>query len=74
MAGMQVGMGLSGIMMNVISGLIILVDDQGENSSTFKDALIFYIIAAVLLLLISMLYFVEVNNSFARHWTALLEE
>jgi hypothetical protein len=40
----------------------------------FQSTLVFYIITALLLFMISMLYFVERKNTFAKFYYTMLEE
>ena len=74
MAAINLGMGWSGILMNIISGVIIFLYNQfGNSENQFMKTFIFYIFASIFLFLASFLYFIEKNNKFAKYYYEKIE-
>ena len=71
MAAVSLGIGLSGILMNILEGVFTFISTQSsdEGSSTdFKYTLYFYIITALSLFGSGMMFFVERNNKYAMYY------
>lgn len=69
LASLCIGLGLSGVMMNLFEGVLIYIRiyiQKSSDSSSFESTLIFWIVAAVLQLITASLFFVERNNKFAK--------
>ena len=69
MAAIQLGTGGSGVLQNVIDGIITAIYSEGTSKDkVFKSAITFYIISGMILILASSLYFIEKNNRFSRFY------
>ena len=74
MAAVALGTGYSGILMNIINGIIIFIYRNSKSDSTFQATLVFYMITAAFLVLASTMYFVEKRNPYARHYYDILKQ
>ena len=64
MAICSTGFGVSGILQNVIRGMILLSFDEHAGASK-QGTLIYYFISAAILAFAAALYFIERNNEYA---------
>lgn len=70
MGAIAIGMGVAGILMNIINIVIIFIGQHNKDASdsdvtTFMSTLIYYLINAVLNLMAASLYYIEKNNLLA---------
>ena len=80
MAAITFGMGLSGVLMNVIELIMTYINqkhskkDKTQNNDDYTMTLYFYIITSFTLFVSSMMYFVERNNRYAQFYYRKQEE
>jgi Na+/melibiose symporter-like transporter len=74
MGALSIGKGISGLLMNFTQIVIMLVNSKDGQPDMFMSTFVFYIITAVMLFFISMLYFVERNNTFSQYYYTKLEK
>lgn len=75
MAAVSIGKGYAGILMNIIQIIIILIwgDVTNNHNDLFYLTLGYQAISAFLMLIVSLLYFVERKNEFSNYFVRRLE-
>lgn len=65
MAALSIGKGISGIMMNILRIILMLIDVDESSKTGFNSVIVYYIITASLLFFVSSLFFVERKNKYS---------
>jgi hypothetical protein len=71
MAAVQLGMGGSGIVPNILEGIITLIyEDKAVQTAddSFVQTMIFFGISGAIILIASLMYFVERQNSYSLYY------
>jgi hypothetical protein len=73
LAAVSFGTGLSGILINLLQAIILVIELHIGTSAggSFIATLVFYSIAALFLMIASLLYFVERTNHYSRYYTRM---
>jgi len=71
MAAVQLGMGCSGILPNILEGIITLIYEDKTVTTpddSFNQTMIFFGISSAIILIASLMYFVERRNAFSLYY------